>query len=535
MKTNLFLAAMALIILDGILMAGPLLQIVNYTTVPSTVYAGTLGYLQVSVKNTGDSLASSSAAYYDVGGVPSSVSIGDLGAGSTSTIVIPFKIRPESAGGIQLIGVDVSYYDQSSGSGSNSITGSSSKKASLWVPMPVSQVMPLSIQTVSASSPAIAPGERVQLELELKNNNGVVNNLIITLPSNSTYAIDGSTQLLVGSLSQNASQRVSIRLLSSSSTPIGVAGIPLVFTYYDRLNTPTQTVLPVGPVTVQDSSTQYRLDIRTPSAVEIGSQAALRLILSNTGGQPISAVVDVNASDVLTPVGVQRIYFDSVGPGQNASQELHLGVSATAAPGYYPLLLKLTPSVGNPSLQYAGIAVRATPALGIVLDQTGQAPAQILIANIGNSQIRSVSAIARPAGQPQSPGVRSFIGTLNVDDYSTLPLDGGAISLSGPIEVEVRFRDSQNNEHVVAQTLDAGSGLSSGTGAAGRISASNFSRGAGGAGGPLAGLFGGRAHAGGGGAPDNGLPLLPIALGVIALAAAAWWFRFRKKPDAKSR
>ena len=103
-----------------------------------------------------------------------------------------------------------------------------------------------------------------------------------------------------------------------------------------------------------------------------------------------------------------------------------------------------------------GIAVAATPEITVTLDTSGTMPS-VQVANTGNSQIRSVYASAKSAGSQTA--TESFMGTLNVDDSASLTL--GSSATGKIIDVEIRFRDSNNLEHAVTKTLEATAGNSS--------------------------------------------------------------------------
>jgi len=81
----------------------------------------------------------------------------------------------------------------------------------------------------------------------------------------------------------------------------------------------------------------------------------------------------------------------------------------------------------------------------------------VQVANTGNSQIRSVYASATPAGSQTA--TESFMGTLNVDDFATLTL--GSAAAGRNVNVEIRFRDTSNQEHAISKTLSASAGNSS--------------------------------------------------------------------------
>ncbi len=531
---HLFSILLALTLMAGLLAASPIMQIQNYTTTPDPVYAGTIGYLQVRLNNAGDATASAVSAVYMVGGVQGSVSLGDVASGSVVPVNVPFKIDASSAGGIQIVQVDIYYYDQSSSASTTTTTStnvvSKSKVVSLQVPLLVAQPNPLDVRTLSLSDTSIGPGDSFSARLALSNTGGQVNNLAITLPANSSFSLDGISQEVVGTIPVNSTQNVSLALVSSSSTPAGTYSVPVVFTYYDRLNRPNSITLSIGPVNVQGTSTQYRLQAQVPDTVEIGSPATLHLTLTNTGTRPISASVSLNSTDIFTPLGSQMVYFDTVAPGASTGKDVVIGVSASASAGYYSLPVTISPSSGGSYVQSFGMAVKATPQLSISLDQTGT-PAQITIANTGNSQVRSVDVSVSSKSTAQAAPIESFVGTLNVDDYSTVTLASGA---SGVLDVTVRFRDSNNAQHSITQELDAATGAFSGNFSSGSAFSRNGTGARGAGGGMLGGLLGGGARPGT--AASAGInPILLIAGAVVVLVAAfLLWrhFKGKKKKEA---
>ena len=423
----------------------PNLQVSNYTVVPENVYPGTTGYVQITVHNSGDADAGSVIAYYDYEGGSTSLYVGDVSSGGTAQFPIPFKVSAQSAGGIQLVSVNIFYsYTVSH--------GTSSKQTSISVPLVVGQYNPLEVRTASMGRTAIAPGETLALELELRNTGGVVNGVVITTPANSSFSIEGTTQMSVGSISANATTRVSLSLVSSTGTETGTYTIPLVFTYQDALNRPTETTLYVGPVSVLESSTQYRVGINPLTPAEIGSEAVFELTLENMGASAISGTLDINSTEVFTPLGMQRLYFDSVPAGATVTRNITLGISSSTSAGYYTLPITLTTNTGQPATFNVGVAVLATPEITVGVDSSS-GTTQVQIANTGNTQIRSVYVVARWSGSNRSS--ESFMGTLNVDDFASVAMDT-TFQPSSSIDVEIRFKDSNNLPHIVRKTLPVG-------------------------------------------------------------------------------
>jgi hypothetical protein len=508
MRKNLVCLLVLIALCNVVFSAEASLQITSYSSVPSEVYPGTFGYMQLTLENTGDTKAISPTAYYNLDGIRSSIITSEISSGSSAQMSIPFRIPQDAGGSIQLLKIDI-YYSYQSGS------SSPVKTTSLSVPLKVSQQKVLEVSTLSLDNPSIAPGEKVTLEVELKNTGGVINNLVVTSQENSSFSIYGTTQKVIGSIPLDSSVNASFTLLSSSSATAGVYNIPLVFTYQDALGSLVEQTLYAGPVSVLEASSQYRLYLEPLTPVEVGSEAVFRLTLKNTGTSTISAFVDMNSTDVFIPIGVQKIYFDSVAPGSSVSTNISVGIAASKSAGYYSFPLKLTPSTGQPITYNTGVVVDATPELMINLETLSSGSKRVQIANTGNTAVRSVYVTARPKGS-SSGATESFLGTLNVDDYETVDLSSAS---SGTIEVQINFRDSNNIQHTVTKDLSTGSNSNFTGGVTGNQSRLNGS----------AGQFGQR----GGGifglnlqSPDLGQ--IAITLGGLVLLIVGAWFAYKR-------
>ena len=519
-----FVFALAAIALSGSLFAAPILQIMNYTTVPADVYPGTMGYLQIKLSNTGDSTAQSVTSRYVIDGMDKTDSLGEITAGSYAQVVVPFKISQSSVGSIQILNLDI-YYTAQTTSSSSTASSYTSKKTSLSVPLTVKQYRPLEAKIVGNVEISISPGEKLPLTLQVTNTGGVVNNLMLSMPANSTFIISGETEKQIGTVPLNSSANVSFTLVSSSDTKTGTYSVPIILTYQDALNQPTEETMYIGPISVLDSSTQYRLTlVPLDLPVEIGSEELFLLTLENAGTSSISGTLEINTTAVFTPLGAQRLYFNNVPAGSSKSMNVSIGVASTQNAGYYTLPVRLTPNAGQTVSYNMGISVSATPEITVTLDTSGATPS-VQVANTGNSQIRSVYASAKAAGSQTA--IESFMGTLNVDDSSSLSL--GSSSTGRSVDVEVRFRDSNNLEHTVKKTLDAVAGNSSfvqsGRNQSGTTTAANSGNFAARSNNPLSMFLGpgGRSTTG----TTDGIGIVPMAIGA-AVVLAIGYLLYRK-------
>jgi hypothetical protein len=455
------LLALIVVLVSGAASAAPsnssnvVLQVTDYSIIPPVVYPGVVGYAKLTVADTGSDAATGVSVYYTYSRSSAQLffSAGDISGGSSAQITIPFKIPQEVPNGIYLIGVNI-YYTPSS--------TSQQKMTSISIPVIVSQYEVLEVTTVGTDRTVIAPGEAVQLQLGINNTGGVVNNLLVTTPQNSSFFLQGTTQKSLGNIPSGSGINITLGLLSSSSAQLGQYTIPLVFTYQDATGNTTSETLYVGPVSILGPSTQFRLSMNPLTPTEVGSQATFQLTIENRGTGPLTAIVDANSTTAFTPLGISRIYFESVGPGQNVSKNLTLGISNSISAGYYELPLTVTLSSGNVVTQNLGVPVSATPDLTVTASSQfsagGGETVALEISNTGNAPIRSVYVSASSKDYTIAGASDKFVGTLNVDDFTTMSLTVLARGGTGnhTITVTTSFKDSNNIPHVVTKTVDVG-------------------------------------------------------------------------------
>lgn len=454
------LLALIVVLVSGAASAAPnnssnvVLQVTDYSIIPPVVYPGISGYAKLTVANTGSDDATGVSVYYTYGQSSAQLffASGDISSSSSAQITIPFKIPQEVPNGIYVINVNIYFMPSST---------SQQKMTSVTIPIIVSQYQALEVTTLGTDRDVIAPGEAVKIQLGINNTGGIVNNLVVTTPGNSSFFLEGTTQRTLGNVASNSSMNITLGLLSSSTAQLGQYTIPLIFTYQDATGNTTSETLYVGPVSILAPSTQFRLYMKPLTPTEVGSQAVFQLTVENAGTSPVTAIIDVNATTTFTPIGVSRVYFGSIGPGQNASENVTLGISNTVSAGYYELPLTVTLSSGNVVAQNVGVSVSATPDLTVTassqLSTGAGGTVAIQISNTGNAPIRSVYVSASSGDFTITGASDKFVGTLNVDDFASMSLTVGTPrSAAGnhTITVTTTFKDTNNIQHVVAKTVD---------------------------------------------------------------------------------
>jgi hypothetical protein len=468
----------------------------------------------MTISNSGDVDASSVSVYYTIGGAQQTLQVGDIPSSSSAQATIPFQISPSATNGIQLVTIVV-YYSYVPTSTSQGHQSAQQGTFTYSLPLVINQYNTLDVGTASGTQLAVAPGGEFTAQLQITNNGGIANNVIITSPSNSTFYLEGSAQDNVGVIPQNSTANVSLVMASSSSLPFGSYGVPLTITYQDSLNQPVNEQVTIGPVSVVDPSMLYQVSLTPLGPAEIGSAAPFQISIENGGTTPISGDVAINSTDIFTPVGTGQVYFSDVPPQSTILENVTVGILSTASAGYYTLPIALETTSGLTADYNPGVSVSATPAVTVTSDDSTGTP-EIDVTNTGDTQIRSTYVLVSPA-TGRGPTTNTFLGTLNVDDYGSAPIPAsfGNETMSA-VNVLITFKDSSNIQHTVNETVSL-AGTTSRTST--RV---GFAGGAGGAG----GLF--RSSGG------SSSFIVPIIILVVVIVAGYLVYRkFFSKPKIK--
>ena len=260
---------------------------------------------------------------------------------------------------------------------------------------------------------------------------------------------------------------MSVDIVSSSSAAPGKYTIPIIVEYQDPIQNIVSQTISIGPVSVADSSAQFSVTLKPLTPAEVGSQAQFELTVENRGSTPASVIIDLSQSSVFTPLGNSRIYMDAVAPGGSETRTIILGIEPSTSAGYYTLPIGIISDDGNTYTQNMGIAVQATqettvsssinPSFVSPGSQNVVVTAQI--ANTGNTPIRSVYVTVPQSKDFELVGATDkFIGTLNVDDFTTFQFTVNVPGRLSPgkygIPIQIVFKDSTNTQHTVTKNVD---------------------------------------------------------------------------------
>lgn len=432
------------VLLPAVFCSGAILRVGNITMTPDEVYAGAFGYITLNVENSGTSIAEDVNLYYYIEGSTKRSPIGDISSGSSAQVSIPFSVADDAGGTIQLQTVDIYYQDESS---------TSLKKTTVSYPITVKNLNPITLKTISNNSVSAAPGERMKIVMRIESSDSTINNVAVKAQNNSGFSIFGTERLLIGNLEKGVPQEFELELITDSNLTQGKYNIPIVLEYQNSINQRFEETMYVGPVNIVSADQQFRVELAPMGTTEVGSEVQFKLTVQNKGTEATTVSVKIDSTDQFTPIGMQTLYFDSVQPGQSESQIIKIGISPSIASGYYSLPIALESESGGSGNYTAGISVQASAQLRITAD-TSEVTPRIQIANTGNTNIRSTYVKVKDAqGNIIS---EALIGTLDVDDFDYVDVANGGQS----VEIEISFKDNNNAEHVLDQTVDLSSGAS---------------------------------------------------------------------------
>ncbi|MCX6773535.1 MAG: hypothetical protein NTY68_00865 [Candidatus Micrarchaeota archaeon] len=461
---------------------GSAIQVSSYSTIPDTVYRGSYAQLQLNLGNSGTETAQSVTIDYNYGTDESYMSVGDIGSGSSTITALPFHVPDGYNGAVIVVYLKVIYQD----SGGQHTTYAS-------IPVSISGKNSVSADVLGATPSEIYPGDALSVILSLKDIGGNdISDVAVEPYPDSGFFLNGTSAIQLGDMRNGESRNVSISLVMSSPPSYGRQMVPILITYQDELHNRANETVYAGPIGMMSSNTKW----------------------------------------ALSPLGSSRIYFDGIKTGETKNVNVTIGISSSAAAGYYDLPVSIISGNGQSWNGSMGVLVQATPELTISNGQSvtpgNESKVPIKIANTGNSAIRSAYVSIEPG--PDS-GLRvtsgtEFIGTLNVDDsYTAQPTVSVPFATgSYPLSVTVTYRDSMNQERNVTKEifLDVGnSGSFSGSGSFngnGTFARGQFTRNT-------------------GGIRVFGIDIVPIAavLAVLGIGYFIWIKKFKRKKEEQRK
>jgi uncharacterized membrane protein len=453
--------ALFIVLLAMVAVASADVQITAYSVLPTTLKPGVTGSATITVYNPSSSTLNGVVIYQ--GGAQftftsNRVQLGDIGTLGSTVITIPFIIKDDVTPGVYNLKLDAFWTE-----------GSETRTKTFSIPISVTNppIFRLSFNSLKQ----ITPGEKFTVEGQIKNEGGSISKVVLTVNSTSFF-FDRVSQISLGDLAGGDNVSIKLPMVASASLEAGVQSIPLIISYQDPMGAAQQTVISINPVEVGKSSVDFIVAAQPEKKpVSAGDKMKLFVNLTDTGNSnAYSAKITVSSnSSYFTSLGASERYFEVISPASKEQMEFEIGVSGSTPAGYYPLTITLNylnvnGEAQTPVQKQVGIEVGGSPEISIT-SNTNPSPvsaggAYALSLQFSNTGTINVRALAVDVSSEDfevlsSPG--NYIGTLNLDDYSTVTYTiharGNLQPGKYPIHVSMSYRDAYNVLHSEIQQV----------------------------------------------------------------------------------
>ncbi len=387
---------------------------------------------------------------------PRGVSLGDIGALGTTLASLPFKVREDAVPGNYVVTLTLAYISNVGG------TTSGYKKFS--IPVTISPTLLLQVENVEVSKSSIAPGDSFVINATLVNKGGRLNNMILSYPSNSNFSFDGQNQILLGDLESNGEKRIVVPLIAGERIKAGYYSVALTLKYDDAVSTGKTEELLVGPISAVSESSRVTIYAETQSMAP-GSTSSLKLRVKNTGDDTLFDVHVILPEEAafFVPLDFSEKIIPSIESGEEATVEFQVGVSTNAEVKAYsvPLTIRYQgKTLGSQVVtKNVGLRVAGTPELAVIAS-TSPAPMtvgaqqyklSVQVSNVGNTAVRAVAVYVSSETLEFLGSQKEYVGTLNLDDYSTsqfpVVVKPGTTPGTYEVSVELTYKDAYNNPY----------------------------------------------------------------------------------------
>ncbi|MGC8851061.1 MAG: COG1361 S-layer family protein [Candidatus Micrarchaeia archaeon] len=460
---SFFALALVFVVCAGM---GNALTLQTYSFTPSPLKAGARGSMNLVLVGSASEYVSSATIFASGYGLAftGSQSIGDLGSGATTNVAVPFIVRSDAKPGAYVASVSISYLSTATGA-----TGPT-RSVTFSVPYTISGVLGLEARLVSASKTSVSPGESFIATVEFENKGDDINNLVITSPSASSFALDGVSQVFVGSIKSKEKKSVEVPLKASSSAVAGNQAVSLALVYDNVNGASFSETDSVGSVLVTGTAPKISVTLSTANVFP-GKTATFAVTVKNEGGDEIHNVrVSLpETSTFFTPLDYSEKNIGSIVAGGEGQAIFSVGINSDIVSKFYGLQITVSydgPAGSSTLTKTAGIEISAATQLDAMVT-TSPAPVSvkegaysvsIQVSNTGDTAVRALSVVVDSDAFEFNAGNYGYIGTVNVDDYSTVSFN--AITKKGLqegthyVDVTLNYKDTFNVPHSENKRLE---------------------------------------------------------------------------------
>jgi hypothetical protein len=294
---------------------------VTFSTNPTIVAPGTVGYIEVDLRCTGSVIS-----YTDITATSSSptmiipqgnwaVEVGSLDTGASTSVIFEFRVPATAASGLYQVEFDI-----------NGAGGSSQQTA-------IVKVLDSTVLDITSMSPtSITVGQATTMMFNITNNGGAdLNNILFSWSDTNNLILPVGTdnRILIPSLGAMNHTSLSVVMMASSGISPGIYPLTITMTYYDMTGTQQTVVSTVG--------------------LQISGTTSFDLVVQSTSGTTTFSVVNTGAntaSSVIVSIPQQPNY-QAVGSSSASLGNLNAGDYTLAS-------FQLTSTTTNSTSRFPG-------------------------------------------------------------------------------------------------------------------------------------------------------------------------------------
>jgi LPXTG-motif cell wall-anchored protein len=415
---------------------------------PNILRPGTNAVVSMKISN------SAQYTINDVRAEPSSVSginiggqyyLGDYKNSGYGYLSIPFSIDQKVDSGAYYINIRFTWLNGTEGFTKN-----------VQIPINVRDEPIFYIETPNTK--IYTEGE-FDLNLKIKNSGGKADFIRLNIDSEYFYQV-GQNKISIDSLKKNEEKEVVLKLKMKQEADSGEYNLPINLTYINGLGE-EKTSQEKIKINVIKSKPDIRIELDQTQDVFPGLEQKIKLIVKNIGDKKAYFVrVGTSKSDVLTVLDGNYAVLGDIEPNSYKILELKVGVK-DLKPGYYSqeFEIKSKDENGNERMveNYSlNMNIKSKPELEVFLSskpsplvENQEHVLTVLVSNVGVSAVKSLTVkINSNDFELLDLQNEQYIGSLLDDDFSSVQFRvmTKKANENAKVKVQLKFLDSYNKQ-----------------------------------------------------------------------------------------